>query len=139
MAKVKIKIPTIEARIKQLKNMDNIVFKVATRLKLLLMQNWSRGAGADDKKMAPLKEPYKTKKAASGRTAIRNLLFSGNMLQDLDPVQKQDFVWILKFKSGRERKKAQGNSRYASNMMTPVSDKINQKLQKLAFKLFTKD
>jgi len=60
------------------------------------------------------------------------------MLQSLDPVKKQDFVWLLKFGSGIERKKAQGNVTHAPNMMTPISDRIDQKLQKLAFQLYTR-
>ncbi len=154
MAKVKVSIPTLNDRIKKLEKFDNIVFKVTTRLRLLLFQNFENGKGADGKKFKELSEKpfffklgnkfvtleggYKEFKAKKGRTPIRNLLLSGNMLQDLDPVKKQDFKWILKFKSGRERKKALGNVEHAPNMMNPISERINKKLQRLAFKEYTR-
>jgi hypothetical protein len=134
--RVKISLPTINDRIKSLAKFDNVVFSVTTRLKRLLLANWEKGKGADGKKMPALTEEYKKKKEGTGRSGIRNMLLSGNMVQDLAPVRKQDFVWMLKFMSAIERKKAQGNASKASNMMTPISDDINQKLQKYAFKLY---
>ena len=136
MARVKINLPTLNKRIKSLAKFDGVVFQVTERLRLLLFQNWQKGKGADGGKMDKLSEGYKTKKEGSGRSGIRNFLLSGNMLQDLGPVKKTDFKWLLKFKSAKERKKAQGNVTHAPNMMTPISDKIDQKLQKLAFKLY---
>jgi len=59
MAKVKVNLPTIDDRIKKLVKFDSIVAKVATRLKLLLFQNWQAGKGADGKKFPPLTEKYK--------------------------------------------------------------------------------
>lgn len=137
-ARVKIKIPTIKERIKRLAKFDNIVFRVTTRLKLLLMQNWSKGKGADGNKFNELSDKYKLKKGKTGRTPIRNFLFTGNMLQDLDAVKSKDFIWKLKFRSAQERKKAQGNVEHAKNMMAPISDRINAKCQKLAFDLYTR-
>jgi hypothetical protein len=136
--KVKIKLPTIEERIKKLIKFDRVVFQVATRLKLLLMQNWSKGKGADGGKFKKLSTKYENKKSKSGRTPIRNLLFTGNMLQDLDPVKKTDFNYTLKFRSANERKKALGNVEHAPNMMKPVSDRIDGKLQKYAFDLYSR-
>jgi len=134
--RTKITLPTIDDRIKKLIKFDNIVFKTTTRLKLLLFENWQSGRGADGKKMAKLTDQYRNKKTKAGRTGIRNFLFTGNMLQDLDPVKRADFHWVLKFTSSEERKKARGNVTYAPNMMVPISDKINQKLQKYAFDLY---
>jgi len=140
-ARVKIKLPTINDRIKKLIKFDRIVFQVTTRLKLLLFENWQNARGADGKKMPALTENYRKKKGKTGRTAIRNFLFSGNMLQELGPVKKTDFHWVLKFMSAQERRKARGNVNAGGkkiNMMVPVSDKINQKLQKLAFNLYVR-
>jgi hypothetical protein len=134
--KVKVKIPTLEKRLKTLKKFDKIVFQVANRLKLLLLVNFQKGKGADDKKFKPLSPDYAEAKSESGRHGIRNLLFSGNMLQDMAPRAVEKMKYLLKFASARERKKAQGNSEHAPNMMNPISDRIDQKLQKLAFKLY---
>jgi hypothetical protein len=84
-------------------------------------------------------QEVKDKKESTGRDGIRNLLLSGNMAQDLDPVKKQDFVYVLKWKSATERKKALGNYEHAPNMMQPVSDSIDSELQKLAFKLYKEE
>ncbi len=144
MSLVKIHIPTIENRLKHLKKFDNIVFAVANRLNLLILQNWGSSKGADDRKFKELKEPYRTNKAKGkvkdkpARQGVRNLLLSGNMTQDLGPVNQREFVWVLKFKSAQERKKASGNFAHAPNMLVPVSDRIDAKLQKLAFKLWTR-
>jgi len=134
---VKVHIPTIEDRIKKLVKFDKTVFEVAARLKLLLFSNWEKGIGADDLRMKNLTSAYKKIKQESGRNGTRNLIYSGNMLQSLDPKKKQDFVYVLKFNSGTERKKAQGNVEHAPNMMLPISDRIDRKLQQLAYKLFT--
>jgi len=134
--KVKVKTPSLKQRIKALKKFDNVVFKVATRMKSLLFQNWSGSKGADDKKFDALSMDYKEKKEESGRHGVRNMLYSGNMAQDLDPVKAQDFKYILKFRSAKERKKARGNHKYADNMMLPISERINKKLQTLAYNLY---
>lgn len=136
--RVKIQLPTINDRLKKLAKFDNIVFTVTTRLKLLVISNWLKGKGADGKKFDGLSDSYKDKKSKSGRSAIRNLLLSGAMQQSLGPVKNKAMSWILKFMSAAERKKAQGNVKHAPNMMTPISDKIDQKLQTLAFKLYTR-
>ncbi len=135
---VKIHIPTIENRLKKLKRFDNIVFSVANRLNLLVLQNWGSSKGANDRKFDGLTDGYKKIKSKTGRSPIRNLILTGNMTQDLGPVKSREFTWKLKFKSAQERKKARGNQVHAPNMLVPVSDRIDAKLQKLAFKLWTR-
>jgi len=130
----------MKATLKGLKEFDDVVFRVATRLKLRVLQNWNNAKGADGNKFTkPLTQAYKDKKESTGRDGIRNLLLSGNMAQDLDPVKKQDFVYVLKWKSATERKKALGNYEHAPNMMQPVSDSIDSELQNLAFKLYKQE
>lgn len=133
---IKKNLTNIKNTIKSLKRFDSIVFKTATRLKYELLKNYNNGKGADDNKFKPLSDSYRDIKGASGRDPIRNLLYSGNMLQDMGPVPIQDFKYKLKFRSARERKKAQNNVKYAPNMIVPVSDRINAILQKLSFKLY---
>jgi uncharacterized protein with gpF-like domain len=87
----------------------------------------------------PLTKEYAEYKSGQKKDPIRNLVLSGNMTQELDPVKKQDFVYVLKWKSAQERKKALGNYQHAPNMMQPVSDSIDSELQNLAFKLYKKE
>ena len=134
MANVKVNIPTIINRLKKLKKFDNIVFKVATRMKLLLVRNWDVAIGADAGRFKGLTQKYKDKKPGSG---IRNLTLTGSMRRSLAPIKKKDSFWILKFR-GNESKKARGNVKHAPNMMSPISDKIDSALQDLAFKEFTR-
>jgi hypothetical protein len=132
---VKVQLPTIKDRIKKLnKFSDKILFPVALRLKVLLLQNYSRSKGADGQPLPGLTEAYKAKKIGGKR----NFLLSGKMLLNLTPTKKGFNKWLLKFTNTNERDKARGNVKHAPNMMAPISDRIDQKLQKLAFKLWTK-
>jgi len=136
---IKVKLPTIENRIKKLAKFgDKILFPVATRLKALLLLNYGAAKGADDKPMPKLTKKYRDRKSGTGRLGIRDLRLSGRMLGAMS-VRKKDFTtWLIKFQTKEERDKAKGNTQHAKNMMTPISDRIDKKLQKLAFKLFTR-
>ena len=132
---VKVQLPTIKDRINKLKKFsDDILFPVTNRLKVLLLQNYSKSKGADGQPFPKLSEKYAAKKLGGKR----NLLLSGKMLLNMTPRKKTLDKWILTFTNISERAKARGNVAHADNMMLPVSDRINQKLQKLAFKLWTK-
>lgn len=132
---VKVQLPTIKDRIRKLKRFgDDILYPVTLRLKILLMQNYGQNKGADGKPLPPLTEAYRKKKIGGKR----NFLLSGNMLLSLTPSKAGMGIWKLKFMNTQERKKARGNVSHADNMMTPISDRIDRKLQKLAFKLFTR-
>lgn len=133
---VKIKIPNINKVIKTMDKFGKILFQVATRLELLILNNWRAGKGADDKKFDRLTDGYKKFKVKKGRHGIRNLIFSGLMVGSLDPKRKSKFEYVLGFQDATSVKKAQGNVKHAPNMMKPISDRIDKKLQRLAFDLF---
>jgi hypothetical protein len=100
----------------------------------LLLQNYGQSKGADGQPLPPLKPAY-AKKKIGGK---RNFLLSGKMLISLSPKKAKFGKWLLAFSNNSERAKARGNVKHADNMMLPISDRIDQKLQKLAFKLWTK-
>ena len=132
---VKINLPTIKDRIQKLRKFDDkVLFPVTQRLKVLLLQNYRQTKGADGQPLPPLTPAY-AKKKIGGK---RNFLKSGDMLTNLSPVQDNIGRWTLTFTNNLERKKARGNVNHADNMMLPISDRIDRKLQKLAFKLWTK-
>lgn len=135
---VRVKLPTIKDREKKAKNIDKILFQVGGRLQLLLENNWDKGLGSDGKKLPALTKAYEKKKSASGRKGVRTFSFSGLMRQGLFLARVSRSKLRLKFVNS-QIPKARGNVKYAQNMMVPISDKIDRKLQKLAFKLWTQD
>jgi hypothetical protein len=136
---VKVETPNLERTIKNLAKFDNVVMNVTRRLKKLVTQNWDKGKGADGGKFKELTEDYKNQKSKQGRQAIRDLLLKGKMRVNLMPVKENVNHYKLTFIGASEVKKARGNAKHAPNMMIPVSDRINAKLQKLAFKLYKKE
>lgn len=135
---IKIFIPTVNDRAKKLKSFENILYKVTERLLDLITQNWDKGKGANDKKMPKLTATYMKTKEKSGRRGIRDLNWKGHMVGSLTPVFRNKDRYVLTFRGVDQLNKARGNVRWADNMMSPISDRINRKLQKLAFALFTR-
>lgn len=136
MGKVKLDLRNMENRTKVMKKeMNSMVFQVGLRAKLLIIDNHLKGKGADDKKFNKLTPDYKEMKVQSGRSGQRTLNFTGKLHIGLEVVRKSVGRYILKFRND-QLKKARGNARYAPNMIVPVSDRIDRKLQQLYFKLW---
>jgi hypothetical protein len=138
MAKVKIKLTKMNKVLRTVARFNEILFQVATRLELLVLNNWRASKGADDKKFKKLSKGYKAFKQKELGKSIRDLSFSGQMIQGLDPKRKAKFRYVLGFQNSLALKRAQYNLPYAENMMIPVSDRIDKKLQRLAFDLYKK-
>lgn len=138
---VKISLKQMEKRLDVLKNerirggISSIVFQVGLRGKLLILQNWLRGRGADDKSFPKLSSAYLKKKTSQGKGSRRNLLMSGDLQRGLEVRKLGQNRAKLRF-SVDQVPKARGNVSIASAMLKPVSSRIEKKLKKLAFKLF---
>ena len=135
---VKIQLKTIEDRLKKLKKFDWIVLNAAKRTRKLVFQNWEKSKGADGGKFKPLTEKYKNFKSKQGRSSVRDLVLKGSMRNSLLPVKENTNFYVLTFIGSDQVDKARGNAVHAPNMMIPISDRINKKVQRLAFDLFTK-
>ena len=128
----------IEKRIKALRKFDTVVLNSAKRAKKLITQNWDKGKGADGNKMPKLTAKYREYKSKKGRKPIRDLLFMSTMRASLMAIRKKVNYYVLTFIGGGETDKALGNVKHAPNMMLPISDKINQRVQRFAFDLYNK-
>jgi len=127
----------IENRISKLKHIDKVLFIVGNRLNLLIQHNWDKQIGADGNKMPKLSIDYKSEKEQSGRNGIRNLSYTGLMRLGLTLFKMSKERLRLGFVNN-QIEKARSNYKKANNMMRPVSDDINHKLQKIAFKEWQK-
>lgn len=132
--KVKVSTATTDSVIRQLKNIDSIMFKVSEHLRGIIIKNWDKARGADDKPFPTLNAKYEEKKIKSGRKGIRNLLYTGKMIQGFKVFKKTSNKWILAFASP-ERDKARSNQKKATGMLD-VSSKNETIIKKLAEKLF---
>jgi hypothetical protein len=136
--KVKIQLKNIEERLKKLEKFDRIVLNSARRARKLIFQNWEKGKGADGKKFKALSPDYKDFKESKGRRGIRDLVLKGNMRNSFLVVKEKPLIYSLSFVGDTQKKKAEGNVKHAPNMLVPISDDINRKVQRLAFDLFTR-
>lgn len=116
-ARIVINLDDIEARVKNLKRIDETLVKSGFITKAHLVKNWLRGRGGDEKSMRPLTSVYANKKATSGRSPIPNLLFSGAMQQSLSVKKLSKTKADVTFLTSLQRKKAEGNQEKRKNMM----------------------
>jgi hypothetical protein len=131
--KVIMKLDSIKTLTKNLKNIDKAMFKGASLAQSEILEDWSKGRGANSKALKKLTRVYKSRKMKSGRKGIRDLNLSGDLYRSFI-VKKESIVrWALTFTKDAMGK-ARGNYEVDNNMMK-VSKRLAEKVNRLVYKL----
>ena len=133
MAEVNVDLDNVNKRIDGLRKVSKNLMQSGLELKTELKKRWLGGVGADDASMPALSDAYKAKKQDSGRAAIRNLSYTGEMHAALTVRKVDDTSVLLYFAGSTNLNKARGNAKIATGMME-VSETLAEKIIKGFFK-----
>jgi hypothetical protein len=150
--KVKLDLKTTESAIKQLNDFSKILGQGAEFLRGRVIRNWGKAKSPDGSTFRSLSTKahffnvgtsssprymtfeggYKQYKEATGRKGIRDLTFTGRMINGFKVFKKHAFKYVLGF-TAPEKDKARGNNARTPNML-----KVSSKLEKLVTKFVNK-
>jgi hypothetical protein len=123
MTEVKINIANTEKRINNLKRIQQIMVLTAYEALHNLVQKWNRGYGGDNRKMDELREPYKSSKGDTGRAAIPNMNYSGNLHSAMNVKMSGGTGAVIYAHGQKENEKLRGNEEIRANLLQLSKDK----------------
>lgn len=152
--RVKIDLTTTKSVIEELERFSKILFQGAEYTRGIIVKNWLKGKSPNSMPFKPLSTKefffnvgsktnpkwetlpggYKEFKERTGRQGIRNLTFTGLMIQGFKVFKKAAFRMVLGFTTP-EINKARGNRTHAPDMMS-VGPKLERKVIKFVEKKF---
>lgn len=106
-------------RIDVLTHVDKVLMQLGEVAKGYITDNWLVGRGANDKQMPGLTTKYMRRKTSTGRLGIRNLNWSGKLIQSYFVKRLSKYSVLLRPQSPEEGK-ARGNAKYSRGRMMSV-------------------